>query len=437
MSEYLDKEAVLEDEENHEEEEEEEDYSGESSGSEKMIIDDETEGNDLSFYRFIDNKNNNSDLLQNVGDTESILKEALAEQYKESESLEPNNLLYDGEVIQDDETELKNQKVKLEKFKQTFFPFDIAPQPLTYKKALQYAVRFFNHDEKDECEHFENNIANQFDDDLKIELDLNKFENTCYHINDLLSQENFFLRVYEIKNNYREIRLKTTEKTKIEKKLFSCLKIKFNGFEIISRLFNTKARRKFYPIDILYQPVNNVNDEVKCFVSSDLSKSYSFNWKNEDSIKKKITGQTVYECYYCGKYIRDKKKYFGHLGQCSGVPGIVYDFSTQNLVTYENNIKYKGDLPMTLYFDFETTAPTEETIYDPSQKEMHVISYVIIVCFHPELNFDRIIVERSFIYDIRQLTSINYFTADQIDFIDRKVLLQLKDLAFEVNQKKK
>ena len=70
----------------------------------------------------------------------------------------------------------------------------------------------------------------------------------------------FFLRVYEIKNSYREIRLKKPEKTKVEKELFSCLKIKFNGFEIISHLYNTKVRRKFYPIDVLYQPVNDVNE---------------------------------------------------------------------------------------------------------------------------------------------------------------------------------
>ena len=91
---------------------------------------------------------------------------------------------------------------------------------------------------------------------------------------------------------------------------------------------------------------------------------------------------------------------------------------------------------MTLYFDFETTAPTEDTIYDPSQKEMFVISYVIIICFHPDLNFERIIVERSFAHNILQLSSINYLTAEQLDFIDRKVLSQLKDLAFEVTQKK-
>ena len=92
---------------------------------------------------------------------------------------------------------------------------------------------------------------------------------------------------------------------------------------------------------------------------------------------------------------------------------------------------------MTLYFDFETTAPTEETIYDPSQKEMFVVSYVIIVSFHPDLNFERIIIERSFAHNILQLNSINYLSAEQLDFIDRKVLTQLKDLAFKVAQKKK
>ena len=89
-----------------------------------------------------------------------------------------------------------------------------------------------------------------------------------------------------------------------------------------------------------------IYQEVKCFVSSDISKSYRFTWNNDFSVKKKISGQTVYECYYCGKYVRDKEKYLCHLGQCSGIPGIVYDFNTQNLISYEN-LKYKGDLPMT------------------------------------------------------------------------------------------
>ena len=42
---------------------------------------------------------------------------------------------------------------------------------------------------------------------------------------------------------------------------------------------------------------------------------------------------------------------------CSGVPGVVYNFNNQNIVTFEGNFKSKGDLPFALYFDFETTAP--------------------------------------------------------------------------------
>ena len=181
MSEYLDAEAQVD---GGQEDNEQDDYMEESSDNENLIIDDDTEGNDLSFYRSIDNQ------LENLGDVESILQEELNEQYKEAENLEPNNLLYEGEIIQND-VELKNQKISLKKFKETFYPRnndDNEPQSLTFKKALQYAVRFFKHDLKDQCENFENdNIANQFDDDLKIELDLSKFENTCYQINETLS----------------------------------------------------------------------------------------------------------------------------------------------------------------------------------------------------------------------------------------------------------
>ena len=305
MSEYLDIEAQVEDEQEHIEQDDIE----ESSDNENLIIDDNTEGNDLSFYRAIDNQ------LENLGDIDSILEQELDEQYTEAENLEPNNLLHEGEIIQND-IELKNQAKSLKKFKKAFYPrnndIDNEPQPLTLKKALQYAVRFFKHNLEDQCENFENdNIANQFDDDLKIELDLNKFENTCYQINDVLSQENFFLRVYEIKNNYREIRLKKTEKTKIEKELFSCLKIKFNGFEIISNQYNARIRRNFFPIDVLYQPVREItNEEIKCFVSTDISKSYRYIWKNEDNVKKNRIRSNSLRMLLLSKIFSKKTKIF-------------------------------------------------------------------------------------------------------------------------------
>ena len=39
---------------------------------------------------------------------------------------------------------------------------------------------------------------------------------------------------------------------------------------------------------------------------------------------------------------------------------------------------------MIIYFDFKTTAPTDNG-FDPRQKKMFVMSYVLIAAFHPHL----------------------------------------------------
>ena len=67
---------------------------------------------------------------------------------------------------------------------------------------------------------------------------------------------------------------------------------------------------------------------------------------------------------------------------------------------------------------------------------MFVASYVMIVAFHPELKLDRIIIQRSFAHSIEQLTSLDYFTQEQITFIDHSLIEMLKDMAFEVVKRK-
>ena len=67
-----------------------------------------------------------------------------------------------------------------------------------------------------------------------------------------------------------------------------------------------------------------------------------------------------------------------------------------------------GDIPFVIYFDFETTAPTDNCL-DPEQKKMFVVSYLMIVAFNPELNLDRLITERSFAPSTEQLTKFRLF----------------------------
>ena len=50
---------------------------------------------------------------------------------------------------------------------------------------------------------------------------------------------------------------------------------------------------------------------------------------------------------------------------CSGKSDIVYNFNNQCLISYQYN---KGDIPFVVYFDFETTAPTDKCL-EPEQKK--------------------------------------------------------------------
>ena len=64
---------------------------------------------------------------------------------------------------------------------------------------------------------------------------------------------------------------------------------------------------------------------------------------------------------------------------------------------------------------------------------MFVFSYVIIVAFNPKLDLDRIIIQRSFVHSIEQLTTLVFFTREQISYVETDLMRMLKDMAFEVS----
>ena len=70
---------------------------------------------------------------------------------------------------------------------------------------------------------------------------------------------------------------------------------------------------------------------------------------------------SCYECYYCRKFFLKPETQKRHMENCSGVPGVIHNFYA------------KSNLPFVIYFDFETTAPTDHC-FDPGQKTMFVVS---------------------------------------------------------------
>ena len=67
---------------------------------------------------------------------------------------------------------------------------------------------------------------------------------------------------------------------------------------------------------------------------------------------------------------------------------------------------------------------------------MFVVSYVMIVAFHPVLKLDRIIIYRSFVHSIEQLRTYYYyfFSREQVTLIEQHLINILKDMAFEVSK---
>ena len=171
----------------------------------------------------------------------------------------------------------------------------------------------------------------------------------------------------------------------------------------------------------------------QCYYSTNIASAFTARY--DEGKKKNRRAMLVYECYYCNKFFRSKPKRENHLKICSGKPGVVYNFCSRTITSFEDNYKLKGDVPFAIYFDFETTAPTDSNFLNPEEQEMFVMSYVMIIAFHPFYNFDKIIIQRSMHYSKNELSEIKYLTREQFDFRPRELEKQLRDQGLSVFKK--
>ena len=162
---------------------------------------------------------------------------------------------------------------------------------------------------------------------------------------------------------------------------------------MVKNSFSKIQRREFQPVDIIYVPTKNIEILPVCYYTTDISNAYTALYSEGEKFRRALT---LYECYYCSKFFKRKGKAENHLKVCSGKPGIVYKFCSQTLTSFEDNFKSKGDVPFTIYFDFETTSPRDADWLNPEDKKMFVVSYVIVVAFHPFFDFERILVQEVF-----------------------------------------
>ena len=172
------------------------------------------------------------------------------------------------------------------------------------------------------------------------------------------------MRVFKLKIKFRHLTLKNPKKQNIVRQLSRCLSKNNNGFHVVSVEYSKMLRKQFKPIDIIYNPVKLLEKIISAIIHKTCQNHIEIHVVMV--VKKYYTdlllnGITV-EIFLQG--LINKKD----IENCSSVSGVIYNFNNKNLITFEDNLKSKGDVSMTIYFDFQTTAPTDNC-FDPEQKK--------------------------------------------------------------------
>ena len=273
-----------------------------------------------------------------------------------------------------------NSKDRIDKFKSTLLSPQGKDNPDLFFYAILYALRYKQNNKTEPCaddSELRSDVTpeifdeiNSLRDKLKLDLDILNFENQCFQINRILIKSHLFLRVYEIKDKFFYLIKEDSQKKMVIRDISSCITGRFNGFNIVKLELDRELRREMSPLDVLYKPVKKqVN--IDCFFTTEINLAY----RTSFSEREKIRHGTAFQCFYCSNYYGRKNLWERHLQHCTGRPGFVYNFNTRSLLTFEENLKYKTDVPMTAYIDFETTAPTDHCL-DPENRRMFAVSFI-------------------------------------------------------------
>ena len=264
------------------------------------------------------------------------------------------------------------------------------------------------------------------------------FFNQRLTTNNVLSEYGFFLQFYERRNKFRfQLRQNLKEKNKMKKELSACVISKFNGYRFLRHSFRFEEKKDLILINIVYEPTLNDQKPIECFFAPEIEKAYYTSFEVERGGKKSSSHRNAKQCSYCEKcFVKSMKNMEKHLSVCAGKIGINYVFHNGKILNYQDNYNKLGDLPFAIYYDFETTTGSV-TFFDA---KMYVVSYCIIIAFHPELKLPRVVVYRSYDQNKNEISSLSHFQISDIDFfkntkINKVTLKQLENSSFSVQNK--
>ena len=268
MAEYIDFEVEVSDTENTAK-----DGEGEICSNDSLNFfindssDDDEKGNEESFYRKFDNMKTSVD---------EILKQEYDKSIQDIDDIDLSNLCETSEE-ENEVDQFKESEKRVEKFTETLFPISKTDQNSnSLINAILFNIRYILEKNTDVCnvDDLQLSINNNFlfdklyeNQKLELVLDYQKSDANCHKTNSLLAKDGYFLRIFELRKNFRYLSLKNPKKQTIVRQLSSCINEKYNGFHLISIEYSKKLRKKFQRIDMIYKPVKTADEKIFNFQS--------------------------------------------------------------------------------------------------------------------------------------------------------------------------
>ena len=103
-------------------------------------------------------------------------------------------------------------------------------------------------------------------------LDLANFERNSYLINEILKKFNYFFRIFELKDKFRCLANECCTKKTWSENFWAVWLKKLTVLQLLARVESERSvRKKSYPINTIFRPVKNWQDEIiQCYFTTEM-----------------------------------------------------------------------------------------------------------------------------------------------------------------------
>ena len=259
---------------------------------------------------------------------------------------------------------------KAEKFRKTLLCFSESEESNLFFSAAVYGIFYLNNQNRPApdfsmaCGAINKEKFQKLSDikqDIMLDYTQFGFWERCLKLNEVLADHvGLFLRFYERCNKYRYLlRKMVNSKNKMHSEVLSCAIPQFDGYEYLRNVLKTQEKKNLRPLDIVYEPTKNVSEPIRCYFAPKIYLAFSSYYTRGETTTR--TYSAAKQCLYCQNFfVKTEERMEKHVKCCAGQAGysLVFD---QSVVNYQENFNKIGDVPFSIYYDFETT--TGSAIY--------------------------------------------------------------------------